>query len=60
MAVGALSKKFAKGNQRETMMVEYSVTVTPGGAGVGTLALDVPAANFTMTETVRSGQISMH
>ena len=58
--VGTLNMKFAQGGKRETMTVDYSVTVTTGGARVGTLALAVPAANFSMFETVTSGQISIH
>jgi hypothetical protein len=58
--VGTLNMKFAQGGARETMTVDYSVTVTTGGAGVGTLALAVPAASFSMSETVTSGHISIH
>jgi hypothetical protein len=58
--VGTLNMKFAQGGARETMTVDYSVTVSPGGAGVGTLALAVPAASFAMSETVTSGHISIH
>jgi hypothetical protein len=57
---GTLNMKFAQSGERETMTVAYSVMVTPGGAGVGTLALTVPAAAFAMAETVSSGQISIH
>jgi hypothetical protein len=57
---GTLNMKFAQGSQHETMTLGYSVKVTPGGAGVGTLALVVPAAKFTMIETVNSGQLSIH
>jgi hypothetical protein len=58
--VGTLNMKFAQSSKRETMTVPYSVTVTPGGPGVGTLALVVKAASFAMAETVTSGQISIH
>jgi hypothetical protein len=48
--MGRLNMQLAQGSQRETMTVRYSATVTPGGAGVGTLALTVRAAKFAMTE----------
>ena len=57
---GTLNMKSAQSSNRETMTVAFSVTVTPGGAGVGTLGLAVPAASFSMSETVTSGQISIH
>jgi hypothetical protein len=57
--VGTLNMKSTQSSSRETMTVAYSVTVTPGGPGVGTLALVVPAADFAMAETVTSGQISV-
>jgi hypothetical protein len=56
--VGTLNMKSAQSSTRETMTVGYSVTVTPGGAG--TLSLVVPIVPFSMTETVTSGQISIH
>ena len=57
---GILNMKSAQSGNRETMIVAYSVTVTPGGPGVGTVALSVPAASFSMSEIVTSGQISIH
>jgi hypothetical protein len=57
---GTLNMKSAHSSNRETMTVAYSVTVTSGGPGVGTLALVVPAAGFSMSEVVASGQISIH
>jgi len=57
---GTLNMKSAQSSNRETMTVAFTVTVTPGGAGVGRLALAVPAASFSMSEIVTSGQISIH
>ncbi len=57
--VGTLNMKSTQSSTRETMTVAYSVTVTPGGPGVGTVALVVPAANFAMAETITSGQVSV-
>jgi hypothetical protein len=58
--VGTLNMKSAQSSTRESMTVGFSVTVTPGGAGVGTLSLAVPDVAFAMTETITSGQVSIH
>ena len=58
--VGTLNMNSSQTSKPEIMTVTFSVTVTAGGRGVGTLALDVPAASFGMSEVVASGQISIH
>jgi hypothetical protein len=57
---GTLNMNSTQSGTPESMTVAYSVTVTPGGQGLGTLALAVPAASFSMSEVVSSGQISIH
>jgi hypothetical protein len=59
--VGTLIMKNAQGGAPEVMTgMDFTVAVTPGGAGVGTLSLSVPAASFSMSEVVSSGQIRIH
>jgi hypothetical protein len=56
--VGAVVMNSTQSSKPETLSAPYSVIVTPGGAGQGTLTLMV--AGFVFAETLTSGQISLH
>lgn len=58
--IGTVTMNTAQSSNRQELTEAFTVTVTPGGAGSGTLSLDVPGLGFSMTETITSGQITVH
>jgi hypothetical protein len=58
--VGTLTMKSTQSSASQVLTEAFTVKLMSGGAGTGTLALDVPGVGFSMTETVTSGQIAIH
>jgi hypothetical protein len=58
--IGTLTMKSSQSSASQVLTEAFTVKLLTGGAGTGTLALDVPGVGFSMTETVTTGQIAIH